>query len=100
MSLQIADDFYMTPCKCHVCYKEITTQENAIEHSGHGQSVRAENPGIKEAYVTVWLHPECATVMMLRLANDVMRIKTTPATPRVVDSLAAIVKKRKEHGNT
>jgi hypothetical protein len=97
MALHTPNGFMMSPCKCHVCFKEVTEQENAIEHSGHGQSIRAEDPGIKESYVTIWLHPECATVMMLRLANDVMRIKTTAVQPRVVDALRDLIKERKEN---
>jgi hypothetical protein len=100
MALHTPNEFMMYPCKCHVCFKEVTEQENAIEHSGHGQSVRAEDPGIKEGYVTVWFHPECATVMMLRLANDVMRINTTATQPRVAEALRNLVKERKDHGNT
>ena len=34
-----------------------------------------------EGYATIWLHPECATVLMLRLANDVMRVKPDKNQP-------------------
>jgi hypothetical protein len=100
MSLHTPNEFMMKPCKCHVCFKEVTEKENAIEHSGHGQSVRSEDPGIKEGYVTIWMHPECATILMLRLANDVMRMDTRAYPPRVVDSLKNLVNQRKDHGDT
>jgi hypothetical protein len=46
-----------------------------------------------EGYVSLWFHPECATIMALRLAHDVMRIKTVKDQPmRVVDGLKAISK--------
>lgn len=94
MALHTPNGFFMTPCKCHVCYKDIYEQEFAVEHSGHGQSVRAEDPGVKEAYVSIWLHPECATILMLRLANDVMKVDSSGEYPRVVNTLQNTVKQR------
>jgi transcription antitermination factor NusG len=83
----------MYPCKCHICYKDIDEQHYAIEHSGHGQMMQEK---LLESYVTVWMHPECATIMMLRLAHDVMRIRNTPNQPRrVVDLLQDTVKRNK-----
>jgi hypothetical protein len=46
-----------------------------------------------EGYTTLWFHPECATVMALRLAHDVMKIKNVKDQPaRVVDGLQALSK--------
>jgi hypothetical protein len=75
----------MFPCKCHVCYDDIDEQQNAIEHSGHGRMLQTKN---LEGYVAIWMHPECATILALRLAYDVMGIRNTPDHPRrVVDAL-------------
>jgi hypothetical protein len=97
MSLHTPNDFLMRPCCCHVCGKEITEQEHAVEHSGRGQYMPRNVRGVKEEFVTIWLHPECATVLMLRLANDVMRVSHKSTTPRVVDTLQRAVKQRKEN---
>jgi hypothetical protein len=46
-----------------------------------------------EGYVSLWFHPECATVMALRLAHDVMKIKMDKDQPmRVVDALKSVSK--------
>ena len=89
--------FLMRPCKCHVCYEDITENEYAVQHSGHGQQSIDPLSGDPEGYVHIWLHPECATVLMLRLANDVMRARQSK--PRVVDTLQAVVQQRINHGN-
>ena len=91
MSLHTPNEFTLTPTKCHICYGEIREDQHAIEHSGHGQLVHAKQ--MYEGYTTTWFHPECATVLVLRLANDVMRIKTVKDQPkRVVDELQDLAK--------
>jgi hypothetical protein len=91
MSLYTPNNFLMRPCKCHICYKDITEQQYAIEHSGNGQTAEGK---ILESYVTIWMHPECATVMVLRLAYDVMRVENKPNQPRrVVDTLQDTAKR-------
>jgi hypothetical protein len=89
----------LNPCFCHICHGEIREDQNGIEHSGHGQLTQSRDPRLAqlhdlvEGYVTVWFHPECATVMALRLAADVMKIKTESTQPkRVVDELKDLAK--------
>jgi hypothetical protein len=83
MALHTPKDFMMQPCDCHVCGQLVSEEHYGIEHSGSGQYVLDKKVG--QGYVSIWLHPECATVLMLRLANDVMRVKR--ADGRVVDVL-------------
>ena len=86
MALHTPNEFLMQHCDCHVCGKQIVDTQHAIEHSGAGQY--SVNKQLGEGYVSIWLHPECATVLMLRLANDVMRIRPAKdQPPRVVDVL-------------
>jgi hypothetical protein len=101
MGLQTPNEFQMTPCKCHICYEDIREDQHAIEHAGEGQLSQTKDPRIqeilKEAWVdgftTLWFHPECATVMALRLAHDVMKIKNVKDQPRrVVDGLQDLAK--------
>lgn len=92
MSLHTPNEFMMTPTRCHICGEAIRDDQNAIEHSGHGQMSHSRTTHI-DGYVSVWFHPECATVMVLRLANDVMRIKGAKDQPkRVVDELQDLAK--------
>ena len=92
MSLHAPNEFMMTPTRCHICGGEIREDQNAIEHSGHGQMSQSRTTHI-DGYVSVWFHPECATVMALRLAHDVMRIKGAKEQPkRVVDELQDLAK--------
>lgn len=89
MSLHTPDQHMMHSCKCHICREEIRLNQNAIEHSGHGQC--SESGNLVEGYTTIWMHPECATVLALRLAHDVMKIKSDKDQPkRVVDELQAL----------
>ena len=99
MALYTPNDFMMDPCRCHICHQEVREDQHGIEHSGHGQLSQSTDPRVPtnarhiEGYATIWLHPECATVLMLRLANDVMRVKPDKNQPqRVVDALQAIAK--------
>ena len=91
--------FTMEPNFCHICYGEIRDDQNGIEHTGHGVMTQSKDPRFApihdfvDGYVTVWFHPECATVMALRLAHDVMRIKSDKDQPkRVVDELQDLAK--------
>lgn len=101
MSLYAPNEFMMTPTKCHVCDLEVREDQYGIEHSGHGQMSREIDPisiatSTKkwlEGHVAVWFHQECATVMALRLAHDVMRVKYNKDQPRrVVDELQDVAK--------
>jgi hypothetical protein len=97
--LQTPNEFNLMPTKCHICYQEIREDQHAIEHSGHMMLTQSKDPRFAnlhdavDGYGAVWFHPECATVMALRLASDVMRVKHVQDQPsRVVDSLQAIAK--------
>lgn len=99
MGLQTPHEFNMTPCKCHICHGDIREDQHAIEHGGEGQMSQSKDPRFAkvfdwvEGYTTLWFHPECATVMALRLAHDVMKIKNVKDQPaRVVDGLQALSK--------
>ena len=98
MGLQTPNEFNMTPCKCHICHGEIREDQHAIEHMGEGTLLvsKADKNKLyntREGTVTLWFHPECATVMALRLAHDVMKIKNVEGQPaRVVDGLQALSK--------
>jgi hypothetical protein len=99
MALHKPNDFMLDPCFCHICHQEIRQDQHGIEHSGHGQLKQTKDPRVPklndfiEGYTTIWLHPECATVLALRLAYDVMRIKPDKEQPmRVVDGLQALSK--------
>jgi len=101
MSLYPPNEFQMTPTLCHICHGEVREDQHGIEHSGHGQLTQSKDTvfqktfskGWAEGYTSVWFHPECATVMALRLSYDVMRIKNLPDQPsRVVDGLRSLAK--------
>lgn len=99
MALHQPNNFLLDPCFCHICGQEIRQDQHGIEHSGHGQMVRSSDPRFAQLYdavygdTVIWFHPECATVMVLRLAHDVMKIKTADDQPmRVVDGLQALAK--------
>lgn len=90
MGLQTPGQFNMDSCPCHICHGEIREDQHAVEHMGHGQMSMSQ---LVEGAVTIWMHPECATVLALRLAHDVMRIKNAPHQPkRVVDELQDFAK--------
>jgi hypothetical protein len=67
---------------CHVCSKDFKQEDKIIEHTG--QVFRFP---LTEGLGCIVLHEECATVLILRLAADVMRVDKVP---RVVDKLALI----------
>ena len=99
MALQEPNGFTLTPCKCHICHEEIREDQYAIDHNGQGVLSQSKDPRFNnlhdrvEGYVTLWFHPECATVMALRLAHDVMKAKNGKDQPmRVVDALRAVSK--------
>ena len=99
MALHEPNNFQGTPCCCHICYGEIRDDQFAIEHSGEGLLSQTTNPSVARlderltGYVALWFHPECATVMAVRLAHDVMRAKHKDGLPmRVVDGLKSISK--------
>jgi hypothetical protein len=77
--------------KCHVCGKEIRHHHPAVTHDGTFY-VDDRTAGYKgDAYGALHLHTECATILILRLAADVMRQKPSSedlVPHRVVESLA------------
>lgn len=74
---------------CHVCGDRLQQHQPAVVHDGNVY-VHDTNVDYKgDAYGSLHLHAECATILMLRLAADVMRQShTTPN--RVVESLAKV----------
>ena len=99
MTLQDPNMFSLEPTFCHICYQEVRDDQYGIEHSGHGVITQSKDPRLKpkhdyaEGYTTVWFHPECATVMAMRLIHDVMDVQNMKGQPeRVVDALQAIAK--------
>lgn len=98
MGLQTPNEFDMTPGKCHICHGDIREDQHAVEHMGDGILIesKANKSNLYSSTggtVALWFHPECATVMALRLAHDVMRIKNEKDQPmRVVDALQSVSK--------
>lgn len=99
MTLHNPNDFTMTPYLCHICYQEVKENQHGIEHSGDGVLTQSKDPRVAklhdriEGHVNVWFHPECATVMAMRLIHDVMKVKHMQDQPmRVVDGLQALSK--------
>ena len=99
MSLMEAGHFTMRPArKCHICYGEIREDQDAVEHSGEGVLTQSKDPrlndymqGRAEGYVGIWMHPECAVVLSMRLMHDVMKAKNGKDKPmRVVDTLKSV----------
>jgi hypothetical protein len=77
---------------CHVCHKPVDVTDFAVEHDGH---VGIRNQTFSaEGYGHIIMHAECATVLAMRLINDVMSQKeNTVQTPlRVVDLLNKVRK--------
>jgi len=66
---------------CHVCGKDFKQEDKIVEHTGHVYRFP-----IVEGSGCIVLHEECATILILRLAADVMRADYK----RVVDKLALI----------
>ena len=68
MAVHPANEFTMTPCLCHICHGEIREDQSAIEHSDHGVLTQSKDPRVAnihdhiEGYVSLWFHPECATI--------------------------------------
>jgi len=96
MGLQTPNEFTLSPYKCHICGNDIREDQHAIEHLGQGELYSSKASPLNARMggsVVLWFHPECATVMALRLAHDVMKIKNVKDQPaRVVDELQAISK--------
>jgi hypothetical protein len=101
MGLMEAGHFTMHPAsKCHVCYGDIREDQDAVEHSGDGILTQSKDPRLGgllqtrvEGSVNIWMHPECAVVLSMRLMHDVMKAKNTPDKPmRVVDTLQSVSK--------
>lgn len=100
MSLMPANNFTIEPAsKCHICYGEIREDQDAVEHSGQGVLTQTKDPRLNavhehaEGYVNIWMHPECAVVLSLRIMHDVMQAKNDKDKPmRVVDILKSVSK--------
>jgi hypothetical protein len=99
MGLQTPNEFNMHPGNCHVCHQAIREDQYAIEHMGDGELFASKDPRFStindrlSGGVNLWFHPECATVMVLRLAHDVMRVKSMKDQPaRVVEVLQGVAK--------
>ena len=99
MSLMEANHFTMNPAsKCHVCYGDIREDQDMVEHSGDGILTQSKDPRLGgllqtrvEGSVNIWMHPECAVVLSMRLMHDVMKVKSGKDKPlRVVDTLKSV----------
>ena len=97
MALHHPGDFSLEPTFCHICNEEVRQDHYGIEHSGHGIMTQSKDPRFKpihdfvDGYTTVWFHPECATVMAMRLIHDVMNVDSMEGQPmRVVQALQAL----------
>ena len=75
---------------CHVCERNFVDDDVVVEHSGLVEELDPNVTTKTPVYGSVTLHPECATVLAMRLLYDVMDIHHTPESPRVVDSLKQI----------
>lgn len=74
---------------CHVCGDRLQQHQSAIVHDGKVYVHDAKVDYKGNAYGSLHLHAECATILMLRLAADVMR-QSRMMPNRVVDSLAKV----------
>lgn len=91
--LNLMDEFtsgHLT-AQCHVCGKDIRQHHPAVAHDGtvYVDDSRVSFGGYSQG--TLHLHTECATILILRLAADVMRQKPSSedlVPHRVVESLA------------
>jgi len=100
MSLMEANNFTMYPAsKCHVCYGDIREDQDTVEHSGDGVLTQSNDPRVVglqtrvEGQVHIWMHPECAVILSLRIMHDVMEAKSGKNKPmRVVDTLKSVSK--------
>lgn len=73
---------------CHVCGEKFTKDHDvAIDHSG--RAMVHINGQETNGHGSIVLHPECATILAMRLLHDVMAIRTGPEM-RVVDALGSI----------
>jgi len=80
MALHTPNQHVLEATNCHVCDKEIEKDQYAIEHMGFD--------------FTMWLHPECATILMLRLGHDVIRVGRTDKHPLRVPEILRDVRKK------
>ena len=72
---------------CHVCYVKFEDGDAIVEHGGaamvHNDDVETNGNG------SIVLHPECATLLAMRMLHDVMNTRNSPHM-RVVDALRNI----------
>lgn len=75
--------------KCHVCGDRLQQHQPVVTHDGkvYVHDTHVEHRG--DAHGSLHLHAECATILILRLAADVMRQNYTQPN-RVVESLAKV----------
>lgn len=91
MSLMEANNFTMLHAnQCHVCHGDIREDQDMVEHSGAGVAYRTGGHAT-ESSVSIWMHPECAVILSLRIMHDVMKAKSGKDKPmRVVDTLKSV----------
>jgi hypothetical protein len=73
---------------CHVCSaKLIVGHDIIVDHSG---AAMVHDGGQEtNGHGSIILHPECATILAMRLLHDVMEIRNSP-NMRVVDVLRQV----------
>ena len=72
---------------CHTCGRPFEDVDIVVEHSGaamvHKNGLETTDRG------SIVMHPECATILAMRLISDVMDIRNSPEM-RVVDTLRTV----------
>lgn len=73
---------------CHVCGERFTKDHDvAVDHSG--AAMVHINGQETNGHGSIVMHPECATILAMRLIHDVMDIRNSPEM-RVVDTLRTV----------
>lgn len=70
-------DVAMSPTACHVCSKKISLDDQVIEHGG-----RVNAGGKYDVNGGITMHPECAAILVLRLAADVVKQPSESKIPQ------------------
>jgi hypothetical protein len=82
---------------CHVCsQKFVHDHDVAIDHSG--AAMVHEDGQQTNGHGSIVMHPECATILAMRLLHDVMDIRNGPDM-RVVDTLRNVRSAYQMKGN-
>lgn len=81
------DRYMRMATHCHACSKAFEDADIVVEHSGavmlHLNGHETTDRG------SIVMHPECATILAMRLIHDVMDIRNSPEM-RVVDTLRTV----------